>query len=621
MEIPGFELLWIEFRLKRHVFLCGVGYRPPDNDRFSMSIFYNNFQITLDRIRQLPGNYNLVILGDLNSHYNINNPQDSTVAGNWLQSFLEGNNLVQMITEPTRITQQQATILDVVITSCSSFFIHTGTLSPPSNCDHSVIFAQMNIRFKCQSYKREVWNFSNVDVSALNKEILETDWNPLLNNVYDIDHVYDVWISQFRDIVKKYIPLKLVTIRPTDKPWISGEVRRAIRKRDRLLRIHNARQTAHSWESYRRQRNFATNVIRQAKKRYYQNVNKKLSDPAINIKSWWSLSKRLCGSMNVSRIPTIVENDVLITDSKEKACIFNDYFVAQSQLPESNSIIPPDLSLYQNAVFLSNVQVTELEVFTLLQNVDISKACGCDGIGNKIIKICSAGLYQFFTKFINLSFALSQYPSKWKLANVIPLFKKDDRQIKTNYRPVSLLPCLSKTCEKILFIRLYNFLLEIGFLYKFQSGFRPGDSTVNQLLYLVHQIYHAFENGKEVRTVYLDISKAFDRVWHAGLLKKLEALGIRNPLLQWIESYLQNRKQRVVIDGQSSEWKNISSGVPQGSVLGPILFLIYINDITDDLVTNPFIYADDTTLLEVVSDPVISTDRLTNDLVKDFGVV
>ena len=237
-------------------------------------------------------------------------------------------------------------------------------------------------------------------------------------------------------------------------------------------------------------------------------------------------------------------------------------------------------------------------------------------VGNKIIKICSAGLYQFFTKFINLSFALSQYPSKWKLANVIPLFKKDDRQIKTNYRPVSLLPCLSKTCEKILFIRLYNFLLEIGFLYKFQSGFRPGDSTVNQLLYLVHQIYHAFENGKEVRTVYLDISKAFDRVWHAGLLKKLEALGIRNPLLQWIESYLQNRKQRVVIDGQSSEWKNISSGVPQGSVLGPILFLIYINDITDDLVTNPFIYTDDTTLLEVVSDPVISTDRLNNDLVK-----
>ena len=200
---------------------------------------------------------------------------------------------------------------------------------------------------------------------------METDWNPLLNNVYDIDHVYDVWISQFRDIVEKYIPLKFESgyYRPTDKPWMSGEVRRAIPRRDRLLRIHNTKRTVYSWESYRRQRNFTTNAIRLAKKRYYENVNKKLSDPAINIKSWWSLSKRLCGSMNVSRIPTIVENDVLITDPKEKACIFNDYFVAQSQLPgTSDSTIPPDLPLYQNAVFLSNVQVTEVEVLTLLQN-------------------------------------------------------------------------------------------------------------------------------------------------------------------------------------------------------------------------------------------------------------
>ncbi|CAB4015541.1 Hypothetical predicted protein, partial [Paramuricea clavata] len=150
------------------------------------------------------------------------------------------------------------------------------------------------------------------------------------------------------------------------------------------------------------------------------------------------------------------------------------------------------------------------------------------------------------------------------MANVVPIFKKGEPQLKVNYRPISLLPCLSKICERIVFIRLYNLLLEIGFLYKFQSGFRPGDSTVNQLLYFVHQIYCAFEAGKEVRVVFLDISKAFDRVWHAGLLKKLEAIGIRNPLLQWFESYLENRIQRVVIEGQSSEWEKVGSGVPQG---------------------------------------------------------
>ena len=150
----------------------------------------------------------------------------------------------------------------------------------------------------------------------------------------------------------------------------------------------------------------------------------------------------------------------------------------------------------------------------------------------------------------------------------------------------------------------------------FQSGFRPGVPTVNQLLYFVHQIYCAFEAGKEVRTVFLDISKAFDRVWHAGLLKKLEALGLRNPLLQWFESYLENRLQRVVIEGHTSDWERVSSGVPQGSVLGPLLFLIYINDITDDLETCPFIFADDMLLLEVVDNPISSAEVLNHDLNK-----
>ena len=114
-----------------------------------------------------------------------------------------------------------------------------------------------------------------------------------------------------------------------------------------------------------------------------------------------------------------------------------------------------------------------------------------------------------------------------------------------------------------MFIRLYNFLLDINFLNPLQSGFRPGDSTVNQLVYLVHKINEAFECGKEVRMVYLDISKAFDRVWHKGLLYNLESIGIRDPLPSWFKSYLSHRKQRVVIDGQSSNWSNVSAGVPQ----------------------------------------------------------
>jgi hypothetical protein len=164
----------------------------------------------------------------------------------------------------------------------------------------------------------------------------------------------------------------------------------------------------------------------------------------------------------------------------------------------------------------------------------------------------------------------------WKFANVIPIFKKNDRQDKLNYRPVSLLTCLSKICEKIVFIRLYNFLLEIKFLTPFQSGFRPGDSTTNQLILITHKIYEALEQGKEVRMVFLDISKAFVKVWHRGLLLKLERLGLRDPLLKWFRSYSIGRKQRVIIDGQSSDWRQIEAGVPQGSVLDLCFFLFML---------------------------------------------
>ena len=155
-----------------------------------------------------------------------------------------------------------------------------------------------------------------------------------------------------------------------------------------------------------------------------------------------------------------------------------------------------------------------------------------------------------FSNLINLSLSEGKFPDAWMLANVATIFEKDDRQSKVNYRSVSLLDSLSKITEKIVFTRLYTFLLEIEYLNHLQSGFRRGDSTVNQLTYLVHKIYDAFEKGKEVRMVFLDIiSKAFDKVWHKGLFYKLESLGVRGSLQKWFESYLSNRKQRV---GQTS---------------------------------------------------------------------
>ena len=373
-------------------------------------------------------------------------------------------------------------------------------------------------------------------------------------NTDNIDDLHCKWYETFREALEFSIPNRIVTIRPRDIPWMSSDIRKAIRKRNRLLKYFCRHKSPRAWENYRVQRNLTTFLIRTAKTKYYTNLSDKLQDPKIGQKKWWGIIKSLYGNKIHSNIPALLEGDRMITDAKEKATLFNDYFCSVCQIENGDAALP-SLSAFQNSKYLANISTSEQEINILLRNVDISKACGSDGIGNFILKICADYIADPLCRIINESLLQGVYPSLWKFANVIPIFKKDDRQSKVNYRPVSLLACLSKISEKIIFIRLYNFLLDINFLKPFQSGFRPGDSTVNQLILITHKIYEALEQGKEVRMVFLDISKAFDKVWHKGLLYKLERLGVRDPLLKWFKTYLTGRKQRVIIDGQSSDWR------------------------------------------------------------------
>ena len=209
-----------------------------------------------------------------------------------------------------------------------------------------------------------------------------------------------------------------------------------------------------------------------------------------------------------------------------------------------------------------------------------------------------------------------EFPDYWKKANVVPVHKKESKNSVKNYRPISLLPILGKIFQRVIFKDLFNYFHKNELFTKCQSGFLPGDYYSSHLSSIVHDINSSFDCDptQDVRGIFLDISKAFDKVWHEGLLFKLKTYGIKGELLVLLRNYLHERNQRVVLNGQISSWELIKSGVPQGSVLGPLLILIYINDLPDNIQSTCKIFADNTSLFSHVFDKYKSQSVLNNDL-------
>ena len=272
--------------------------------------------------------------------------------------------------------------------------------------------------------------------------------------------------------------------------------------------------------------------------------------------------------------------------------------------------------LFVTQAKLGSLDFTEGEILKTIRALNINKAHGHDDFSIRMIKICDKSLLKPLLILFKNSLKLSYYPDIWKKSNIIPAHKKNDKQLLNNYRPISLLPIFGKIFEKIIFNRIYDFLLKEELLNPNQSGFRPSDSCINQLLAITHEIFEAFDCNPplEVRSVFLDMSKAFDKVWHEGLLYKLKSMGISGELYDLLENYLSGRLQRVILNGQTSSWRPILAGVPQGSILGPLLFLIYINDLPNKLKSNAKLFADDTSLFTIVKDENESANVLNNDL-------
>ena len=326
--------------------------------------------------------------------------------------------------------------------------------------------------------------------------------------------------------------------------------------------------------------------------------------------------KQLYGGKVKQSIPTLIDNGNHYCSDLDKANLFAKFFADTCTLPEPSDgyALPP--LMYKTNARLSDVYFDEIEIWSIMSHLNVSKASGPDNISQRFLKECAHSLARPFAMLFQRSMNDGVFPTVWKLSNISPVFKKALRCLKENYRPVSLLSCISKVMERAVYNVLYKYFRTHGLLSERNSGFKENDSTINQLIHLCNNIYKGLDKSKDMCVVFLDVSKAFDKVYHKGLLHKLEQLGICGKLLKWLESYLTNRKQRVVINGKMSDPKSINASVPQGSILGPLLFLVYVNDLVDDLQTTPYLFADDTSLLATINprDPVSTFSDINNDL-------
>ena len=295
--------------------------------------------------------------------------------------------------------------------------------------------------------------------------------------------------------------------------------------------------------------------------------------------------------------------------------LFNSFFSNQRSLL-SNCSKRPTNTRYVTDKKLRTINLTADNIEHIIVIINSNKAHGRDYISIRMLKMCDDTVCKPLEIIIKQALTTGVFPAEWKKDNIGPCYKKGNKQTLKDYRPVSLLPICRKMFERLIFNEMFSFFLANNLLPPNQSGFKSGDSCINQLLSITHKIYSSFDDGFEVKSVFLDISKPFDKVWHAGIIFKLKQNGISDDLLNILSDFLRNTKQRVTLNGQSSSWTNVNAGVPQGSILGPLLFLIYINDLPDGLSSNAKLFADDTSLFSVVHDINTSTIELNSDLKK-----
>ena len=537
LEPPGTECIWVEIITHIGKLILGVYYRPPGQAAEIRDLFMNNLAHSISSAIDLNPKI-LLITGDFNDRcQRWDTAHTDSELGQRLFDLVAQYNLHQLISEPTRVSEYSESLLDLMITDSPGYILNSGILPPISSSDHSVVFCSFSItHYKDRPFKRSVWDYKRANFDDLNSALLDAPWDTGFAVFDSISDTASYWTDLFIDTCKQFIPFRNITVRPKDKPWITCEIKKLIRHRNRAWKRYkrSCRQTRpHSlqttlnierfYQFYKRKRNLTVNAIKRSVHLYFAKLRSELDSKDINKKKWWSLSKSILGGKLHQSIPTLIHDGMTISSNTEKCETFNTYFAGQCKVLVDENQLPLPEFTYRTDARLTMFHLKVEDVRKILSSLKTSAASGPDGVGNMILKSCAPGICHSLTKLFNFCLTRSSFPDSWKKSNLCPVYKKGNKQLKENYRPISLLCNVSKVFERLVYNIFYEYLISNNLLSSKNSGFKKNDSTINQLISILHDIYNGIEMGNEARMVFLDISKAFDRVWHAGLIFKLNS--------------------------------------------------------------------------------------------------
>ena len=595
LSIDQIENLCIEIRKpSSKPFLVTTWYRPPDSavDKFQ---YFETLVGKLDA-----ENVEFYVLGDLNC-----NLKSATLDhnSNLLTNIANLFNLRQLIDESTRITESSSTLIDVIFTNVPDKIVCSG-VSHIGISDHSLVYAfrKLSTGFSSRGHSTVTYrNFKNFNSTNFRNDMRQQNWDDILN-YDDPNNMWHVWKDTFNNVAERHAPLQTKRVRVSKSPWITPELKQCMHERD-VLKIKASRSNdPDDWKVFKRSRNLVNSEIKNAKALYYANA---LHENKNNLKKTWNIINELTSRKQYnSHVSELKVNGSSITNPQELSNEFNDYFVNigpkladKITCNQNTNSYMEYLEPLDNGINFQMKTITSSNVFSMLSKLSKSKATGLDRISARLLRECPDLIADSLCLIFNHSINSGVFPDEWKCSKVIPLFKQGERHDPNNYRPISIIPVVAKVFERIIYDQVKAFIDENKLFFKSQSGFRSLHSTVTALLEATNDWAYNIDCGNVNAVVFLDLKKAFDTVDHEILVSKLNAYGIRHGANDWFKSYLSDRTQKSLVNGFLSEDRFISCGVPQGTILGPLLFLLYINDLPNCLKhSHPRMFADDTHL-------------------------